>query len=83
MMAGVVDTWQADEQDYCAFLLRCWQESDPTSEGEPDEPPKWRFTLVHLQDDKKRGFACTNDLVAFLSREFGQTNLPIHSEDKS
>jgi hypothetical protein len=51
---------------YRAFLLRCWQEADAGPAGDA----AWRFTLVQLgQGQTRKGFACLEDLVAYLRGE--------------
>ena len=53
-------------ENYRAFLLRCWQEADAGPAGEA----VWRFTLVQMGEGQtKRGFACLEDLVAYLRAE--------------
>ena len=53
-------------QNYRAFLLRCWQEADAGLAGKA----AWRFTLVQLgQGGTKKGFACMEELVAYLRGE--------------
>ncbi len=56
----------ADKGNYRAFLLRCWKEEDTTS----DEGVVWRITLVQTGGkERRRGFACLEDLFAFLKLE--------------
>ncbi|HSF79929.1 MAG TPA: hypothetical protein VLA49_01765 [Anaerolineales bacterium] len=51
---------------YRAFLLRCQQDVG-TFHG---ERAPWRFTLVQVgAEDRKLGFACLEDLFAFLQAE--------------
>ena len=53
-------------ENYRAFLLRCWQEADTGPAG----GAAWRFTLVQMgQGQTRKGFACLEDLVAYLRGE--------------
>jgi len=53
-------------ENYRAFLLRCWQEADAGPAGDA----AWRFTLVQLgQGGTRKGFACLEELVAYLRDE--------------
>jgi hypothetical protein len=57
---------QATVENYRAFLLRCWQDVS----GPSGERSAWRFTLVQVRGEKRhRGFACLEDLFAFLHDE--------------
>ena len=72
-MDGIDISWQEGEPSYQSYLLRCWQEEDIGSGGEPQDSPDWRFALVRLHDDRqKKGFACLEELVAFFQSEFGK-----------
>jgi len=56
-------------QNYRAFLLRCWQEADASPAGDH----AWRFTLVQLdQGQTRKGFACLEELVAYLDEQLAQ-----------
>jgi hypothetical protein len=55
--------------NYRAYLLRCWQEADAGPAGEA----AWRFTLVQLgQGGTRKGFACLEELVAYLDKQLAQ-----------
>jgi hypothetical protein len=57
-------------ENYRAFLLRCWQEADAGPAGEP----AWRFTLVQMgQGQTKKGFACLEELLAYLDKQLADT----------
>ena len=57
------------EENYRAFLLRCWQEPKAGQAGEP----AWRFTLVEAGDEAgKQGFACLEEVVDYLAKELGE-----------
>lgn len=56
-------------ENYRAFLLRCWQESNAGPAGEP----AWRFTLVQMGEEQtKKGFASLEELVAYLDEQLAQ-----------
>jgi hypothetical protein len=78
-MTGVDDHWLEGEQNYRAFLLRCWQENELQNEGEPTNSCSWRFALVHIGQEQEQGFACLDELLIFLSREFASTDSLVHS----
>ena len=60
---------EASGENYRAFLLRCWQEADAGPAG----GAAWRFTLVQMdQGQTKRGFACLEELVAYLDDQLAQ-----------
>jgi len=72
-MAGGWDTWQEGEQNYRAFLLRCWQESELENEGEPGDSFVWRFALVQLKDHSSTEcFSCLEELVIHLRGQLCQ-----------
>ena len=59
------------EQNYRAFLLRCWQEPKAGQAGEP----AWRFTLVQIGNGgNKKGFGCLEDVMAYLSETLEAEN---------
>ena len=61
------------EASYRAYLLRCWQEAGAGPGGEP----AWRFSLVRAgAEERQRGFARLEDLVAFLQEELGVVQAP-------
>ena len=69
---------EASGENYRAFLLRCWQEADAGPAGQA----AWRFTLVHLgQGQTKRGFACLEELVAYLRDELDAA--PLHTSPEA
>ncbi|MGB3714660.1 MAG: hypothetical protein WA996_09545 [Candidatus Promineifilaceae bacterium] len=71
-MAEINHSWQAGEQDYRAYLLRCWQEEDIQHGREPEGSPVWRFTLVQIDNERRtKGFACKEKLLNYLREEFG------------
>lgn len=78
-MTGVDDNWQEGERDYRAFLLRCWKENELQNEGEPADLCSWRFALVQVNEEREQGFACLDELLTFLSREFANTDSPVPS----
>jgi hypothetical protein len=57
-----------------AYLVRCWQEGAPDSNG----MPQWRFSVEEvLHKRQRRGFDSLEALVAFLRDELnGITRLP-------
>jgi len=60
---------EGSAENYRAFLLRCWQEADAGPAG----GAAWRFTLVHLgQGQTRKGFACLEELVAYLDEQLAQ-----------
>lgn len=72
-MVGVEDTWQEGEQNYRAFLLRCWQESELENGGESDESFVWRFALVQLDDRSNTNcLTCLEELVDHLRDQLSQ-----------
>jgi len=57
-----------EEQDYRAYLLRCWREAGAAANGEA----VWRFMLMDIDAHRaKKGFACLDDLAAHLREELG------------
>jgi hypothetical protein len=49
-----------------AFLLRCWREE----RAGPGGGPAWRFAVTEVgPEQKRRGFACLEGLMAFLEEE--------------
>jgi hypothetical protein len=69
-MAGINNNWQEGERNYRAFLLRCWQEGQLPNEEEPRAALAWRFALVPIDDEPgAKGFACLEDLFAYLGAE--------------
>ena len=72
-MAGIEDTWQEGEQNYRAFLLRCWLESELKNGGQPDDSFVWRFALVRINDHSStKGFTCLEELVVHLRGQLSQ-----------
>jgi hypothetical protein len=53
---------------YLSYLLRLWQESGPSQEG---DAPLWRASLERPQSDVREAFASLADLFAFLESETG------------
>ncbi len=43
------------KSNYCAYLLRCWRESD-----------KWRYSLELVGNGRRHGFASVKELTAYL-----------------
>ena len=71
-------TWHMKKQTpYHAYLLRCWRESDASSDS-----PTWRFSLEGVQDSQRHGFADLPTLLAFLQqitqpeRKSKESNVP-------
>jgi len=51
---------------YRAYLLRCWQEGEPT----PGEEARWRYSLEGILHQRSRqGFESLEALAAFLRVE--------------
>jgi hypothetical protein len=56
---------------YRAYLLRCWQEGEPT----PGEEPHWRFSIEEvLLKRRRRAFSSVQALAAFLKIELDDLN---------
>lgn len=53
-----------DQPKNRSYLLRVWEERGAT--------PPWRFTLIHLKSEARRGFGSFAALVAFLEEEVNQ-----------
>ncbi len=43
------------KSNYCAYLLRCWRESD-----------QWRYSLELVGNGRRHGFASVKELTAYL-----------------
>lgn len=65
------ENWQASDQDYRTFLLRCWLETGLDDDDQSNESCSWRFALARLDTHEKQGFASLDELLGFLSGEFG------------
>jgi hypothetical protein len=69
-MAGSENNWHDAGRNYRSFLLRCWQEDDLVNGREPGVHFVWRFALVPIDDQSNaRGFACLEELFAYLGAE--------------
>lgn len=64
-----------DQADYRAYLLRLWRESSTAeTQGGPATSPQpegwvWRASLETPQAGERKGFACLEDLFAFLRQQ--------------
>jgi len=45
------------EPDYKAYILRIWKESE-----------QWRFSIEAVGSGRRQGFACIEQVVAFLEK---------------
>ncbi len=57
-------TKQASSSGYCAYLLRCWQESSHVADSQ-----SWRFSLEDPHTGARHGFASFDALMAFLHKQ--------------
>jgi hypothetical protein len=70
---------------YRFYLLACWAEWGPN----PDDPPRWRFSLQDPRTGERRGFADLEALVATVRhaleeggmQQDGEEGLTTLSED--
>jgi hypothetical protein len=53
--------------DYYSFLLRLWLVKDNGGQN-------WRASLENVESGEKRGFACLEELLAYLSQMTMQAN---------
>ena len=64
-MSGSKNNWQDAGRNGRSYLLRCWQEGQPSG-GDPGALI-WRFALVPIDDQSNpKGFACLEDLFGYL-----------------
>ncbi|MDP9378880.1 MAG: hypothetical protein M3Q29_01785 [Chloroflexota bacterium] len=52
----------AKPPNYCAYLLRCWEEQGRPSSG----ATAWRFSLEDPHTGERRGFSGLDALMTFL-----------------
>jgi hypothetical protein len=55
--------------DYYSFLLRLWRVKEYGGQG-------WRASLENLESGEKRGFACLEELLIYLSQAAAQEDHP-------
>jgi hypothetical protein len=66
--------WQAIDQDYRAFLLRCWRESDCPDGEEPEGSENWYFALVEISNHSQTEcFASLEELIIYLRERLRST----------
>lgn len=58
-------TTHASSPGYCAYLLRCWQETSPVAAAAQG----WRFSLEDPHTGARHGFASFEALMAFLHEQ--------------
>ena len=61
------------EPKYHSYLLRLWQENG-------EKKPNWRFILINLAQNERRGFASLDRLVAFLKGQMDEVVLSDSAE---
>lgn len=62
----MVDKPGKRQRQYLSFLLRLWQESDGSPQG---DPPLWRASLESPQGGEHKGFAGLEELFAYLREQ--------------
>ena len=65
-----------DPSHYCAYLLRCWREPEPSLSA-------WRFSLEDPHTGERLAFATFEALIIFLDRQLSDESSDFQTAETS
>lgn len=66
-----------DAFNYRAFLLRCWQETNPTA----GVKSSWRFSVTYIDGlQTEKGFASLEELLEYVQAELAKREYLVNTD---